>query len=107
VAPFLRARHRPDALTKESAYLTDETCPGRIAGQENVVAALERDEPSSANAAGDESTLLEWYSDLIAAMQHERRRGDARQKVENIDFPKATAAAGPHSRPRRRAAAGR
>jgi len=73
---------------KKSAYLADESDPGRITGQEYVVAAVEREEPGSGNAAGDESALLEWYRGVIATMQHERGRGDAREKVEDIEFSK-------------------
>jgi len=39
-------------LTKEPAHRADESGPGRIAEQEDVIAALERDEPCSGNAAG-------------------------------------------------------
>src|SRR5438477_4255918 len=49
-------------LTEKPAYFADENGPGRIAGQQDVVAALKRDEPCSGNAAGDQPALLEWYS---------------------------------------------
>jgi len=40
-------------LAKKPPYLADENGPGRIAGQQEVVAALECDEPCSGNTAGD------------------------------------------------------
>jgi hypothetical protein len=52
-ARSLCTRHRRRALTKKTAYLAHESDPGGIARQEDVVAALERDEPCSGNAAGD------------------------------------------------------
>src|SRR5712691_7776589 len=84
-AGSLCARHRRYAFAKKPAYLADESGPGRIARQENVVAALERDQPRPRNAAGDEPALGEWHGGVLAAMQDECRRDDARQKVEDID----------------------
>ena len=78
--------HRPHTLTKKPAHLADETCPGGIAGQKDVIAAFERDEPCSGNATGDQPAVLERYSSVIAAMHHERGYGDIRQKVENVEI---------------------
>jgi hypothetical protein len=51
-----------------------------------MVAALERDKPGvRRNAAGNQPALLEWYGGIVAAMQHKRRRRDARQIVDNVD----------------------
>jgi len=53
-----------------------------------VVAAVERDEPCFGNAAGDQPAFLHRYGGVIAAMQHKRGRGNARQKVEDIEVSK-------------------
>src|SRR5215467_2690243 len=73
------------ALTQETTHLADECRPGRIAWQENVVAAVERHEPRSGDAACNEPTLLEWASGVVTAMQNQRRRGDLREEVDDID----------------------
>src|SRR5437762_10850460 len=71
---------------KKTAHLAEESGPGRVARQEDLVAALKRDELCSRNAAGDQLAWLQWRSGIIAAMQDERWRGDAWQKIEDIDF---------------------
>ena len=59
--------------------------PGGIARQQDMIAALKRDKPGVGNAAGNHPALLEWYGGIIAAMKHERRRGDVRPIVDNVD----------------------
>src|ERR1043166_3990433 len=73
-------------VAKKSAHLADETSPGRVARQQHVVAALERNESRPRNAARDQLSLFERYRDIAATMQHQRWRGDARKQVENIEF---------------------
>src|SRR3977135_68863 len=74
------------AITQKLPHLADESSPGRVAGQEDVVAAIEGDKPGTRNKAGDQAPLLEWQSGVVAAVQHQRRRSDAWQEVEEIEI---------------------
>src|SRR4051812_6075707 len=64
--------------------LADESSPGRIARQENVVAAVEGNKPGTRDQAGDHAPLLERKSGIVSAVQHKRWRRDARQEVAQI-----------------------
>ena len=75
------------ALAKKPAHFAEKACPGGIAGQEDVVAAFERDESCSGNTAGDQPAVLERYGSVVTAMHNERWNGDIRQKVENVEIP--------------------
>src|SRR4051812_46437615 len=81
-----RATHRRCAFAQKPAHLAYESDPGRIARQEEVVAALERDELCPGNAAGDQPALLERHGFVITTVEHQRGRRDARQKVEDIEI---------------------
>ena len=73
-------------ISKKLARLADESRPGRIAWQENVVATLERDKPGTRNQGGDNTPLLERKSGIVSAVQHECRRSDAWQEVAQIEI---------------------
>ena len=79
---------RPSAASQPRNPRTSLTKagPGRVARQQHVIAALERNKPRPRNAARDQPSLLERYAGIITAMQHQRWRGDARKQVENIEF---------------------
>src|SRR5215468_9926954 len=68
------------------ADLADEASPGRIAWQEDVVAAIEGDKPGTGDTAGDHTPLLEWERGVVSAVQHQRRRRDRWQEVEEIEI---------------------
>src|SRR5205807_4079287 len=93
---MFRYGFRPSAALqpKKSAHLADEARPGRVARQQHVIAALERNKPRPRNAARDQPSLLERYGGIITAMQHQRWRGNARKQVENIEFAERPQQAG-------------
>src|SRR5215813_13274618 len=68
------------------ADLADEASPGRIAWQEDMVAAIEGDKPGTGDTAGDHAPLLEWERGVVSAVQHQRRCRDRWQEVEEIEI---------------------
>src|SRR5262245_66519136 len=67
------------------ADLADEASPGRIAWQEDMVAAIEGDKPGTGDTAGDHAPLLEWERGVVSAVQHQRRCRDRWQEVEEVE----------------------
>src|SRR5262245_58276933 len=72
-------------LIQKSADLVHEARPCRLVRQDDVVAAFERNEPGIGDAAREHQPLLERAGGVAAAVQHERRCGDPRQQMGDID----------------------
>src|SRR5262249_12182605 len=77
-------------LIQKGADLVHEALPCRLVRQDDVVAAFERNEPGIRDAAREHQPLLERAGGVAAAVQHERRRGDPRQQMGDIDFADGT-----------------
>src|SRR5260370_41042442 len=88
-APF--ARSRADAVRSCSALqkasdLLQQTAPSRIASQNEMVAAFQRDEARARNAGRDPAPFLKRLHGVVATMKHQRGRLDPGQEVGHVDF---------------------
>ena len=72
---------RPAAALRldERRDLVDERRPGRLAGEEDVVPAVERDEPRTPDLRRDPDGVVERRRPVAGRLEDQRRRGDPRR----------------------------
>src|SRR5689334_19434266 len=71
---------------QELLDLAGKLLPRRFLRQDDVVAAVEPDEPRAGDRRGDEPSMVEWHDAVVAAVHDERGRAHLRQQIGNIDI---------------------
>src|SRR5262245_30999330 len=75
-----RARLDPE----ERSHFLHEAGPRRLAFQQEVVASLEGHEPGARDERGQEPTFVVWDTEILRDVEHERRRGEPRREVADV-----------------------
>ena len=81
---------------EKAAHLVDETGPCGLVLEQDVVAALERNEPRAGNERGELPPLTERSDGVARGMQHERRRSHMWCELAHVEHRRGREQANSH-----------
>src|SRR6267143_327279 len=71
-------------FSEEASNFGDESCPGRVAFEQQMVPALKRDEARAGDLGGEPAARLERHYCIVAAVQYQAWDSHLRQKIDDV-----------------------
>ncbi len=89
-ASGVRRRRRLAIGREELGDLPQEHRPGRFVGQQDVVVALQGDQPCARNSRGQQAAIREFDHLVSPGVHHQGRQVEVGEQVRHVDIPALT-----------------